>query len=67
MHNYYRKRKNRRRAVIGITRSLKQILDMELDYYYSISDSPASEDQCIESELLLATLKDVVETLKYIY
>jgi hypothetical protein len=66
MNNRFVKRRARRRAIWAITRTLEQILDLEIGYLYSIPDTNANEERWSESELFVGMLDSAVESLRYI-
>lgn len=65
MSNYFRKRKNRRRAILQIVCKLDHICFVENEYLESIPDTLANEDRLIESEYLVNALVYASETLKH--
>ena len=59
----FAKRKARKRAIKSITRTLEQILELEIEYLYSIPDSPTNEGRYSEAEFLIGFLDAIVDDL----
>jgi len=65
--NNFARRKNRRRTILSITRTLEEILKMEMKYYQSIEDIQINEDRLIESGYTLDMIDEAICLLKSTY